>query len=167
MATVKQSGFKWDARFTKEVRARIDRFDFNVGILKDGPHFNAKYKQVGTYAGGPVRKKSRKVGGTLVGISESVRRTLGLNFYTEPFKKPNGKTIELQKFLIEFIRYVRDDKSGVRRIENAMQAIVRNPILRGEYGSNSPATAKAKGFDRLLIDTGQLFKAIIARATKR
>lgn len=187
MAIVKQSGFKWDARFTKEVRARIERFDLNVGILEDGPHYNPKSKKQivsalerkgkgassfvqevhGTYAGGPVRKKSRKIGGLLSGVSESVRKRLGINFYTAPFRKPTGKSIELQRFLKAFVAYVRDDKSGTRRIENAMQAVVRNPILRGEYGSNSKAAANGKGFDRLLIDTGQLFKAIIARATKR
>lgn len=188
MATVRQSGFKWDARFTKEVRARIEQFDLNVGILEDGPHYNPKTKtQIvaglekkgkgassfvqavhGTYAGGPVRKAGRKIGGTLSEVSKSVREKLKVNFYTAPFRKPSGKSIELQRFLREFVKYVRaDNKSDVRRLENAMQAVVRNPILRGEYGSNSPASANAKGFDRLLIDTGQLFKAIIARATKR
>lgn len=190
MATVKQTGFKWDARFTKEVKARINRFDLNVGILKDGPHYNpltaqkarqrawkkdmtlkaGAAKQAGalsTYAGGPVRRASRKIGDTLSDVSASVRKRLGINFYTAPFQKPSAKSIELQRFLREFVKYVRDDKSGIRRMENAMQAIVRNPILRGEYGSNSPAASKAKGFDRLLIDTGQLFKAIISQATIR
>ncbi len=193
MATVKQSGFKWDARFTKEVRARIERFDLNVGIIEDGPHRNpltkkeiegknlsaikraakadkatpAKFHAIGNYAGGPVRKAGRKIGGTLSEVSKSVREKLGINFYTAPFRKPSLKSVELQRFLKAFVAYVRDDKSGVRRIENTMQAVVRNPILRGEYGSNSTAAANTKGFDRLLIDTGQLFKAIIARATKR
>lgn len=190
MATVKQSGFKWDARFTKEVKARIDRFDLNVGIIQDGPHYNpitannarkrgwkennslspAQAKStgtLGTYAGGPVRRAGRRIGSTLSEVSEDVRKRLGINFYRAPFQKPSKGSVELQRFLREFVKYVRDDKSGVRRMENAMQAIVRNPILRGEYGSNSKAAASAKGFDRLLIDTGQLFKAIIAKATRR
>lgn len=187
MPNPRQKGFKWDARFTKEVKARIDRFDFNVGILEEGPHYNPlTKKQVigkikrkglgassfvaavhGTYAGGPVRKAGRTVGDTLSEVSESVRKKLGINFYTAPFEKPSGKSAELQGFLKEFVKFVRDDKSGVRRMQNAVQAIVRNPILRGEYGSNSKAAANAKGFDRLLIDTGQLFKAIICKVTKR
>lgn len=166
MAKVKQTGFTWDARFTKEVKARINRFDFNVGVIKDGPHYNPVGKK-STYAGGPVRKAGRKIGSTLSHVSADVRKRLGINFYRAPFQKPSRKSIELQRFLREFVKYVRNDKSGVRRMENAMQATVRNPILRGEYGSNSKAASTAKGFDRLLIDTGQLFKAIIAKATMR
>ena len=166
MAKVKQTGFQWDARFTKELKARINRYDMNVGILKDGPHYRPA-KAVSAYAGGPVRKKSRKIGGTISDVSEDVRKRLGINFYTAPFRKPSARSVELQRFLREFIKYVREDKSGIRRIENAIQAVVRNPILRGEYGSNSSAAKKAKGFDRLLIDTGQLFKAIISKVTRR
>jgi hypothetical protein len=48
-----------------------------------------------------------------------------------------------------------------------LQAIVRNPILRGDYGKNKKETIKRKGFDRYMIDTGQFFNSIIARVTKK
>ena len=54
-------------------------------------------------------------------------------------------------------------KVSRQRIINAVQAVVRNPILRGAYGKNSAKTAKTKGFNKLLMDTGQLFKNIKAR----
>jgi hypothetical protein len=46
--------------------------------------------------------------------------------------------------------------------ETCLQAIVRNPILKGEYGRNSRLTQKIKGFNRYMIDTAQLFKNIKA-----
>ena len=57
--------------------------------------------------------------------------------------------------------------SEKKRAENLLQACVRNPIRAGEYGPNSPLTVLIKGFDRAMIDTGQLFKAIKARCTVR
>ncbi len=36
-------------------------------------------------------------------------------------------------------------------------------MLRGDYGPNSELTRKIKGFDRYMIDTAQLFKAIKAK----
>lgn len=53
-----------------------------------------------------------------------------------------------------------------KRLENLLQAIVRNPILRLEYGKNTATAADNKGFDRHLFDTGQMFKAITARAKR-
>jgi hypothetical protein len=52
-------------------------------------------------------------------------------------------------------------------LTNAIQAIVRNPILRGDYGRNNLFTQKVKGFNRLMIDTGQFFNNIKARVFKR
>jgi hypothetical protein len=52
-------------------------------------------------------------------------------------------------------------------MENLAQAIIRNPILRGDYGSNSALTRKIKGFDRFMFDTGQLFQSIKAKVLKR
>ena len=53
-----------------------------------------------------------------------------------------------------------------QRILNGMRAVVRNPILRGEYGKNSAKWAAVKGFNDLLMMTGQFFKAIEARFKK-
>ncbi len=49
-----------------------------------------------------------------------------------------------------------------KRCENLLQAIVRNPILRGEYGKQGRSTTRTKGFYSPMIDTAQLFKSIKA-----
>jgi hypothetical protein len=47
-----------------------------------------------------------------------------------------------------------------RRVKNLMQAIIRNPILRGDYRLHAKGTKTKKGFERSLIDTGQFFRSI-------
>jgi hypothetical protein len=70
------------------------------------------------------------------------------------------------KFTKSFIDLVMG-RVPIKRVENLVQAIVRNPILRQDYGTNEARTADAKGFDRHLIDTSQMFRALKARARKR
>ena len=159
---------KLNPRFRKNVKGMFGKYDFEVGILEDKPHRDAETgDKAGTrvFAGGPVRKASRKrTPLTLTKLSQQVREQTGLNYLTSPFKHP--KSADIVRFTNSFFKLVfgRGEK---RRAENLLQAIVRNPILRKDYGSNSPKTVKVKGFDRFLIDTGQLFKAIRARCTVR
>ncbi len=158
---------KLDERFKKNVKGRFGKYKFEVGVLDDSTY---KLPKVGvrgqkgqdvltTYAGGPVRMKSSKDSGKQVSdISKANRDRLGFNYLTEPFKK---RTSDIIKFTNEFFKlaFGRTEK---RRCENLLQAIVRNPILRGDYGRNTPLTQKIKGFDRKMIDTAQLFKALKA-----
>lgn len=153
--------------FQQRVEGMFGKYQFEVGILEDGPHYEPRRGARGlkgqdvitNYAGGPVRKKSRKVGPlTIAQVSQANRERLGFNYLTEPFKK---KSSDIIKFTNEFFRVVFG-KSQKRRAENLLQAVVRNPILRGDYGGNSALTKKIKGFDRKMIDTAQLFKAIKA-----
>lgn len=153
--------------FQNRLQGRFGKFDFQVGVLEDGPHKVPKTGKRGlkgtdvltTYAGGPVRKKSTKPGPlTISEVSKANRDHLGFNYLTEPFKK---KTSEIIKFANEFFK-LAFGRSEKKRAENLLQAIVRNPILRGDYGSNAALTKKIKGFDRKMIDTAQLFKAIKA-----
>lgn len=147
----------------------FERYQFEVGILDDGPHKLAKRGVRGqkgqdvirTYAGGPVRQKSRTSNISISQVSEENRARLGINFYTAPFK---DRSSDIIKFTDSFFRLVFG-RSTKRRAENLLQAVVRNPILRGEYGSQSELTTRIKGFDRPMIDTAQLFRAIKARCT--
>lgn len=159
--------------FAEKVQARYDRFRMEVGILEDGPHKEPMerpggpenfQKNLGTYAGGPVRKKSRVDGPlTVAGVSAANRDRLGINYLTEPFKKTDSDII---KFYNAFFKMASGRSNSMKkRVENLLQAIVRNPILRGEYGRQARATTKEKGFYRPMIDTAQLFKAIRARVT--
>lgn len=158
---------KLDNRFLKKIKGTVEGYEFQVGVLQDKPHQVAEDKKKGltSYAGGPTRKKSRSRSGlTISQVSEKLRKHTGINLYTRPFKSTKNK--DIVKFIAEFFNVV-SGRSQPRRLENLLQAVVRNPILRGDYGRNSSVTRGIKGFDRLMIDTGQLFKSIIARAVKR
>lgn len=163
---------KLDSRFKKTIRGTFERYEFEVGVLNDAPHKEAKRGERGkggsdvksSYAGGPIRKKSSVDSGLSISeVGASFRETTGINYLTEPFK---NKSSDILKFTNGFFNYVFG-KSTERRLTNLLQAIVRNPMLKGGYGSNSSITQKIKGFDRLGVDTAQLFKAIKARVRTR
>lgn len=163
---------KLDKRFRKRLEGRFGKFRFEVGVLQDGPHFEARRGKRGlkgadvrsSYAGGPIRRRSGQAGPlTVAQVSEANRERLGFNYIVEPFKK---RTSDIVKFSNEFFR-LAFGKTEKKRAENLLQAIVRNPILRGDYGSNGKLAVRIKGFDRLMIDTAQLFKALKARCTVR
>lgn len=158
---------KLDKGFQKRAQGRFGKYEFQVGVLEDGPHKQAKVGKRGlggkdvlsTYAGGPIRKKSNKNSGlTISEVSAENRKRMGVNYLTAPFK---NRTADIIKFTNEFFR-LAFGRSEKKRAENLLQAVVRNPIMRHEYGSNSKLTQKIKGFDRKLIDTSQLFRAIKA-----
>jgi hypothetical protein len=154
-------------KFRKNLEGRFGKYSFEVGVIEDGPHKEAKRGArglkgkdvIGSFAGGPIRKKSTLNSAlTIAEVSEANRERMGINYLTEPFKKTGSDII---KFTQEFFRLAFGGTEK-RRAENLLQAVVRNPILRGDYGSNSALTKKIKGFDRKMIDTAQLFKAIKA-----
>jgi hypothetical protein len=153
--------------FQKRVEGIFGKYDFQVGVLEDGAHREPKRGKRGlkgadvlsSYAGGPIRKKSTTAGAlTISEVSEANRLRLGVNYLTEPFKKKSSDIIQFSQAFFK-LAFGRGEK---KRAENLLQAIVRNPILRGDYGHNSKLTQKIKGFDRKMIDTAQLFKAIKA-----
>jgi hypothetical protein len=158
---------KLDRRFYKQAKGTFEKYDFRVGVLEDKAHKLAEPKSKGlkSYAGGPARKTSRQSSGMSVSdVSQSLRKQTGINFYTRPFRSKKNK--DILNFLNSFFDLCAG-RSQPRRAENLLQAIVRNPILRGDYGRNTRATAKAKGFNRLMIDTAQLFRAITAKVQVR
>lgn len=159
---------KLDSRFQKHVKGMFGKYSFEVGVLDDKAHKKPKLGQRGlkgedvisNYAGGPVRKSSNIESGLAISdVSKANRDRMGFNYLTQPFKRRSSDII---KFSNEFFKLVFG-RSQKKRAENLLQAIVRNPILRGEYGPNGPMTKKIKGFDRAMIDTAQLFKALTAR----
>lgn len=161
---------KLDKRFAKKVRGMFGKYEFEVGVLTDGPHREAKRGKrglggsdvIGSYAGGPVRKKSRVDSGlTISQVSAENRKRMGFNYLTRPFEDESSDIIKFTKVFFDLV-FGRSQK---KRAENLLQAIVRNPILRGDYGPNSSLTKKIKGFDRAMIDTAQLFKAIQAKCS--
>lgn len=156
--------FKFRKPLGDILKGKIEPYSFQVGILHDGPHKAAASKKKGlkTYAGGPARKTGFATNGTLEQVSKNVRSFLGFNYLVRPFKNKSDDTTRLATNFLDFA--LNESKgSKLKRVENLVQAVVRNPILRGTYGRNSKKTADAKGFNRKLIDTSQFFKAITAK----
>jgi hypothetical protein len=150
------------------MRKRFNRYEFDVGVLQDKPHYqaiDATPPDLKTYAGGPARKISKVLSGKTIGdvFTENMQR-LGIDLLREPFDKKSSDIIKFSKAFMAMA--ISNGKIGRKRVENLLQAIVRNPILRGDYGPNNGATADAKGFDRHMIDTSQMFRAIRAKITK-
>lgn len=156
----------------KKLQRRVDGVEFQVGVLDDSPHKNPveqglfQTPQLKTYAGGPVRKTSRQTSGVTTGdvLIQNMERT-NHNFLLEPFQKKNSEILKFTSYFLKYI--VGRPGASIKRIENLLQAIVRNPILNQEYGPNNSTTADNKGFDRHLFDTGQMFKSIRARMIRR
>ena len=156
--------------FVKKLENRIGRYEFEVGVLEDKSHYMAQEAALfgdsptRDYAGGPVRKATRQESGKTVGevLVDNMER-LNINLLSRPFQDQSS---EIMKFTRAFLQMATGGKISLKRVENLLQAVVRNPILKQEYGSNSSFTADNKGFDRHLFDTGQMFKAIKARARR-
>ena len=154
--------------WSKKLQGRVEKYQFEIGVLDDHEYRNAKNTprfddpQLGYYAGGPIRKTENSKSDKTVGqiLVDNMKR-LNINLLTDPFHRKNS---EILRFTDAFLRMVAGKNISIRRIENLLQAIVRNPILRGDYGNNSAITADEKGFDRHLIDTAQTFKAIKVKA---
>lgn len=147
--------------FAKQAKGVFEKYQFEVGVLEDKNHKLPKSAKAGlsTLAGGPRRKLGRTSDKSISDVSEAMRARVG-NFYTRPFK--SSKNRDILNFAKSFMELCVG-KGSRNRAKNYLQAIVRNPILRGDYGKNTPAWARIKGFNRLMIDTGQLFNAIKAK----
>lgn len=154
---------KLDRSFMKQAKGKFEKYEFQVGILQDADHKKAMDAAAGlkSYAGGPSRKASNQSSGkTISEVSEDLRKRIGVNFYIHPFSsKKNQDVLNFVKSFFELCT----GRTQSTRAENLLQAIVRNPILRGDYGKNTAQTVKIKGFNRFMIDTGQLFRAIRAK----
>ena len=149
----------------------IGQYSYKVGILQNKQHFAPARDKIGTrngkpvyrkywtkYAGLNVLKHGPRVDGTLYSIAKELEQKY--KWLTRPF------TIKNNQNLLNVIRMVVEQfngKGSERRIVNALQAVIRNPILRGDYGKNSRKTAKAKGFNKLMICTAQFFRNIMAK----
>lgn len=152
----------------KVLEGELGKYRFQVGILENKRHYlpatGDTYLTKGqnvwyNYAGLKLRKPSSyKYEGTLYSVARDMDQKF--KWLRKPFMlQGNEDVLNVLMFIVENL----NGKENRQRIINAVQAVVRNPILRGAYGRNSAKTAKKKGFNKLLMDTGQLFKNIKAR----
>jgi hypothetical protein len=158
--------------WTKKLKGRIEKFEFEVGVIEDKPHMNAveqslfEQPDLKNYAGGPVRRTSRQASTMTTGevLVENMKR-MNINILLRPFQERNSQILKFTEYFLKVV--CKRPGANIKRIENLLQAIVRNPILKQEYGPNSPVTADSKGFNRHLFDTGQMFKAIRAKVRRK
>lgn len=118
---------------------------------------------LGTLEGGPVRLKSVKTRSTTATIAERIRTELGIDWLRTPVRREN--TPEMKALRKAFFDLVTGKNRNYSAVETKFRAVLRIPILKKRYGRNTPAAAKEKTFNRFLIDTGQFFKAIVAKVS--
>ena len=137
----------------------LERFTAQAGILADGPEKKWKRERKNFY-GGPANK----IAG--VDTKSSIREVfaklnLRYQLLLAPWRNANSKEqVQVAKELVNSLNAGGKPTNAMR---NAIQAVIRGPIQRGEYGNNSKGWAAIKGFNRLMINTGTLFRAIKAR----
>lgn len=153
------------SRPIKEVlRKKVEAFTLEMGVIQDKAH-KLPGKGMKTLAGGPARRiSSRPDGKTIAEVSKDARTKLGINYLTLPWRgsTKNRDAIQMMKVFWKLVFGEGKLQSKVQ-LENALQACIRNPLTRGDYGRNSKLTSKIKKSSRKFIDTGQLFNAIRAK----
>ena len=148
-------------QISKKISKKIGEYNFEVGILQNAPKKLPKKGGTKNFAGlkiSAIGKASPKV--SLAEVAKYNDNKFG--WLKKPFKISQNK--DVLKVVNEIASQVFGKKSlDNKRLENGVQAVIRNPILRGDYGSNAESTIKVKGFDKLGVHTAQLFKAIKAK----
>ena len=86
------------------------------------------------------------------------------HFISSAVTMPNNK--KALDVIYEILSKPELTETDIRRVKNGAIALVRNPILRKEYGSNAAKWKKRKGFDMWGVSTGTLFKNIKAEYTE-
>lgn len=184
---------KMSPQFLKRVKKRYQNYQMEVGVLDNKPHYDAVYvsplghgektskkgkvsrieNPYKTLAGGPALKQSQTSSKTVKEVFKEMQEKTGVDVLRSPFK--SQKSGDILKLLDNFFKFCAaknyltgsPTKEGIKkRLENALQAVVRNPITRGDYGNNTRITAQTKGFSRLFIATGQVFQNIKGRTIK-
>ncbi len=151
-------------KWAEQLRKDYAQFEFDTGIIEDKPEPLPKYgEHVGKQIGGisPLKKGSKS--GTMV--SEVAKRfEEAYNWLISPWRKESNR--DVLAVITDYSRYLAKPGND-NRLRNAIQAVIRNPILRGEYGDNRAETAKKKGFNKLMVATGTFFNSIKAVVKRR
>lgn len=155
--------------WTIKIKDRVEMYESVAGIADGNRRDPQNPRVVGSFAGGPVRKtRPGRSNKTNKQVANWVIAYAG-NIFTIPFKSQSSKDIIKfsQVYLAELLKDNPRAIMSSKRVVNLMQAIIRNPILRGEYKMHDAKTGKRKGFTRSLIDTGQFFRSIKVEMRKR
>jgi hypothetical protein len=144
---------------SKKLSYKLDKYEVEVGLLNDTIRKQPKFGEFKSYAGKILLREGKpSTGKTMVEVAESLDKRY--KWLKDPFLRPENK--EVVAVLNDIVRDMNGEDLQ-NRILNGFQAVVRNPILRGDYGINGTKWAKKKGFNTLLMMTGQFFKSVKAR----
>ncbi|MCA6073083.1 MAG: hypothetical protein LE178_06130 [Endomicrobium sp.] len=151
----------------KQLKREIEGYKFEVGIVKDKPHKKASFARTANVFAGQGFKTLKQ--GTRVDAKSTgeIGKYLDDKYHwlVKPWK--NKKNDDVLKVVQDYLTFLSDKNKSTNRLKNALQAVVRNPILRGDYGNNAVSVQKRKGFNKPMIMTGQLFKLIKAVVSRR
>jgi len=160
-----QPEFKFKKPIHEILKSKMHPYSFQVGVLQDKPH-KQPGKGMKMVAGSPGRKVGRKLSGlSIAEVARDARKQLHVNYLLKPFSKGSKKNADVLKVVKTFLKLVfgQGKLASKKRLENALQAVVRNPLLRADYGKNKRLTRRIKGSSKKFLDTFQLFRAITAR----
>lgn len=175
-----------DQKFRKKLEKKLGGYEFKVGLFPEDagkPHYPAKsiYTKTGKL------KKAKSAYTTIDGMKArrrasskqfisfmlpSMREILelacgyvGRDIVKAPFMRQSWSTS--RKLRAAIYRFLRDSTAERRKVvEQAMLNMVRDPIRKRAYGSNSLSWILTKGFNRRLFDTGQLWKNLKAKVVR-
>lgn len=179
----------------KKFRNRFEKFEWRAGLFEEDwnkPHFPARsiYTKTGkrkkkksaftTVDGLKARKKgtvrsvanSSAIGPvrlpTMRQILHKANHTARKDIIKAPFEKRGTLAMwKLRRAIVGFLMAERPGGKHRKRVDAALVNVIRDPIRRRAYGKNSREWAKEKGFNRLLFDTGQLWKAIKSKVVRK
>lgn len=147
---------------SKKISFKLKKYEVQVGVLEDARRNKPLFGQFKSYAGKTLLRESGvSTGATMAELAKFLDKKY--KWLRKPFLIKNNKEVVL------VLNDIVKDMNGQdlkQRILNGFQAVVRNPILRGEYGKHSSKWEKQKGFQQLLMMTGQFFKSVKARFKK-
>lgn len=145
--------------FASVIQVELDKYRMEVGILEDVPKRRAIPGKFKNYAGQSLAAMGGPTSESLTDVAESLDKRF--HWLERPFRLPQNQ--DVQQVVSDIAKSVNMNHTGKNRVLNGTQAVIRNPILGNYYGGNSARTVKIKGFDKLLMWTGQFFQNIKAR----
>jgi hypothetical protein len=134
----------------------VEGYEINVGVLEDYDHKNVKGGTAKKFHGTVGRRTGRKIGISGQELGGYLEDNYG--WLDIPFQIDSNK--EILDFAQVYIQSMDDIPSREARIKSLAMAIIRNPILRGDYGKKDNGGVR-------LVDTGQFFNSIKAELVKR
>lgn len=144
---------------SKKLSYKLAQYEVEVGLLENSKRKQPIFGQYKSYAGKKLLREGKvSKGASNAEVAEYLDKRY--KWLRKPFLLASNKeVVDVVNFIVQSL----NGKGDRQRVLNGMQAVIRNPILRGEYEKNNAKWAKKKGFDDALLMTGQFFKAIKAR----